>query len=463
MTEQSSLGLSAEILSVLKELKFTDFTPIQKASIPLLMNNQDVLGQSKTGSGKTAAFALPMLMKIDLSVRVVQGLVLCPTRELATQVVTEIRKLGRKHVGLQVISLVGGVPGRTQGEALAQGLHLAVGTPGRVLDLIERGRLDLINLKMLVLDEADKMLEMGFQDELRAIMKTMPQKRQTALFSATFPESILELSRRYQKNPAQVVLPDEENASPVSIQQLYYESRAEDRLNNLMRVLQQHTSESTIIFCNTKLAVHEVQESLSAQNAPVSSLHGDLDQYERDRVMALFRNKSYRILVATDVAARGLDIANLELVINYDVPAQADTYVHRIGRTGRAGHAGTAVTFLDPRDTIKLLELQKASGQKMEKGILGFKNQHGLNKSVTAAVMNTISITGGRKDKLRPGDILGALTGGDAGLSASDIGKIEVQDKISYVAITASKSDLALQKLRDNRIKGKKFRVSLLT
>lgn len=459
--EFSTLDLPSELLGVLTELGYAQMTPIQAKALPPLLAGDDVIGQSKTGSGKTAAFALPILSKLKVESRELQALILCPTRELAAQVTAEIRKLGRKIEGLQVLSLTGGQPGREQAESLSNGTHIAVGTPGRVLDHINRERIDLFGIKTLVLDEADKMLEMGFADELKAIIQELPQKRQTALFSATFQDSILDLTRRYQKNPQHVTI-EEGTEATAQIQQVSYECAPEDKTNTLMRILQQHPANSTIIFCNTKAAVNELLEKISEQEVSCASLHGDLEQRERDRVMTLFRNGSHRILIATDVAARGLDIENLELVVNYDLPIQAETYLHRIGRTGRAGRSGTAVVICDKRDALKILELEKMASAKFERPTLGFKNQFGLNKSLRTSVMQTLSISGGRKDKLRPGDILGALTSEGSKLTATDIGKIEIQDKYSYVAISSQAAKSAFEKLRDGKIKGRKFQIKIL-
>ncbi|WII71481.1 ATP-dependent RNA helicase DbpA [Bdellovibrio sp. 22V] len=456
-----NLPLSAELLAVVQELGFEQMTPIQAESIPHLLAGKDFIGQSRTGSGKTAAFALPILHKLDLQNRSVQAIVICPTRELTTQVVNDIRKLGRRLEGLQVLPLVGGQPSRPQAEALENGVHLVVGTPGRILEHIQRGRMDLANLDVLVLDEADKMLELGFDSEMKSILNAAPKERQTVLFSATFPDGIESLSRKYQKNPLRVTIEEEESPTS-SIEQWVYETKPEDKVGTLMRVLQQHPSESTVIFCNTKNDVASLSEKFTQNKVLHSVLHGDLEQKERDRALALFRNGSHRILVATDVAARGLDIENLELVVNFDLPTKPETYVHRIGRTGRAGKQGVAVTLAEAQDTLELLELEKAAGSKFKKQNLGFKNQTGLNKNFRGAVMQTISISGGRKDKLRPGDILGALTGASGGLSAEQVGKIEIHDKISYVAIAADVAKVAFDKLRDGRIKGQKFQIKIV-
>lgn len=457
----ATLDLAPDLLNVLGELGFAEMTPIQAKSLPLLLQGGDLLGQSKTGSGKTLAFALPILQHLQLRDKGVQALILCPTRELALQVAAEIRKLGRRLEGLQVLPLVGGQPGREQAEALAKGVHVVVGTPGRVLDHLERRRLDLSPLKTLVLDEADKMLEMGFAEEMEAILRRVPTRRQTVLFSATLPEEIQKLSAKFQKNPQRVFV-DEEGATPSLVEQFVYEAEPAERLPVLMRVLQQHPADSVIIFCNTKAAVNEISEALSAQKASFGVLHGDLEQRERDRAMALFRNRSHRLMVATDIASRGLDIEDLELVVNYELPPQPEVYVHRIGRTGRAGKTGTAVALAGAREALRVLELERLTKNPFLRKPLGFKNQHGLSKSLREAEMRTLVVSGGRKDKLRPGDILGALTGEAGGIPAAEVGKIEIHDHVSYVAILAKTAPLAFEKLRDSRIKGKKFQIKLM-
>jgi ATP-independent RNA helicase DbpA len=452
------LALSPALLSVIEELKYTQMTPIQAQSIPILLKGEDLIGQSKTGSGKTAAFALPILNKIKVNKSAIQALIICPTRELAAQVVRETRTLGRRLIGLKVLVLTGGQSGRDQTKSLSNGAHIIVGTPGRLLDHINREHLDLNDIKTLILDEADKMLEMGFEDDIRSIISFLPNNRQTALFSATFPEGVEVMSKRYQKNPKTIKI--ENIISETSgIESIAYETEVTEKLNTLMRVLQTHPSKSTLIFCNMKSTVNEILEKLLEQDASAAALHGDLDQRARDQVMAKFRNNSLRILVATDVAARGLDIDHLELVINYDLPLQADTYVHRIGRTGRAGRSGVAVSLATQRDELRLIEFEKAAGKKIDRKKLGFKNQLGIAKELKESQMKTLFISGGRKDKLRPGDILGALTSQPGGLIATDIGKIEIHDKFSYVAVSSQKAKAAMEKLRADRIKGHKYQI----
>lgn len=459
----SELPLSPEILAVVEELGFTEMTPIQEQSIPLLLEGKDLLGQSQTGSGKTAAFALPLLQRLMLDERDVQSLVLCPTRELTAQVAREFRKLGRHFQGLQIGILSGGASSRDQVKSLENGAQIVVGTPGRVLDLLEKNKLDVSQLRSLVIDEADKMLDMGFEQEMTAIMELLPEHRQTLMFSATFPESIQGLSRKYQHEPELIKVEGGVDPEAPLIDQQVFDMGTESKKDLLMRVLQQNRPEAALIFCNQKLTVNELEELIAGQGVAVSALHGDLEQRDRDRVLAMFRNGSLRILVATDVAARGLDIDHLDLVINYDFPNTPETYVHRIGRTGRAGKAGIAVTFTRAADGLKLAELEKAAaGGVMTRPRLGFKNQHGLTASDFEAKMQTLWISGGRKDKIRPGDILGALTGKTGNLKASDVGKIEVHDHFSYVGVHTDKAHQALESLREGRIKAHKFQVRLL-
>lgn len=457
-----SLPLSSEILSVVQELGFTEMTPIQSQAIPLFLEGKDVIGRSKTGSGKTAAFLLPILQNLNLKQRTIQALILCPTRELSVQVSKEARKFGRRMNELQVVAVYGGVSAREQILSINSGPQIIVGTPGRVLDLIDRGVMQLQDVKTFIIDEADKMLEMGFEDELLRFLDLLPKVRQTALFSATFPESLKAISRHYQKKPVEVKI-EGEDESLAAIEQIQYDyEEEEDKLGILMRVLQQHPADSTLIFCNQKATVNDIVAKFTEQGVPCGALHGDFEQRDRDRVVSLFRNNSYRILVATDVAARGLDIEDLALVINFDFPLQAETYVHRIGRTGRAGKKGQAVILAKPKETLRLLELEQVTKSKFEKPKLGFKHQYNIGTSHAVAKMQTISIGAGRKEKLRAGDILGALTNPAVGLRATDVGKIEIMDHQSFVAVSADHASAVLKKLRDSKIKGKKFQIRMM-
>jgi ATP-independent RNA helicase DbpA len=459
--EFKSLSISKELLAVLAEQKFTEATPIQAQSIPALLEGQDLLGQSQTGSGKTLAFALPILQKLEINLKLPQALILCPTRELCDQIVREIRRFGKLHSGLQIVALVGGQPHAPQRQALRQGVHIVVGTPGRILDFLSTDEIQLRELKTLVLDEADRMLDEGFTNEMDQIRQLLPVQRQTALFSATFSENIKILSQKFQKNPVQVSIAEGPETA-LSIEQFVYIAENPQKLETLLRILQQHPSQCTLIFCRTKASVSEILLEFQKLKVSCAALHGDMEQSARDQVMALFRNGSLRILIATDVAARGLDIDHLELVINYDLPSTAEVYVHRVGRTGRAGKNGLAVSIANGFEAIKLMEIEKLTKIPMTRKTLGFKNQLGLSREFQTASMKTLFIAGGRKDKLRPGDLLGTLTAAPQALAASDIGKIELHDHHAFVAVKNVLAEIALDKLRRGKIKGSKFKTYLL-
>jgi ATP-independent RNA helicase DbpA len=457
------LALSDSLRQVLAELGFTAPTLIQSRGIPLLLAGQDVIAQSTTGSGKTAAFSLPILQKLKLATRRPQALVLCPTRELCTQVARDIRKLGRREAGLQVLILSGGQPMNPQLAALKQGVHIIVGTPGRALDHITRGSLDLSGVKTVVVDEAYRMLEMGFAAEMEKILIGAPSKRQTVFFSATYPRSIETMSNTHQRNPVRLTI-DESEAPRSDMRQLAYDVDDHRRLDTLLAVLRADPPESAIVFCNLKATVAAVERALTAAGISASSLHGGLEQKERDFVMAKFRNHSTRVLVATDVAARGLDIDGLDLVVNFDLPLQAEIYVHRIGRTGRAGKSGVAVSFVGPRDRAKAKAIEAAMAMPLERraSIPAATAGTPAPAEVPAdAKMETLYVSGGRKDKIRPGDILGALTGESGGLNGTDIGKIEIHDRFSYVAVAKASARQAVERLGAGRIKGKKFKVGV--
>ncbi len=458
-----ALQLSPALITVVHDLGYTQPTPIQIEAIPALLAGRDVIGQSQTGSGKTAAFALPILQRIDVDRRELQALVLCPTRELTAQVGREMRKLGRGHHGLQVIELVGGQPSRPQRDALERGAQIAIGTPGRLLDHLERGVMKPDSIKMLVLDEADRMLDMGFGDDVGEIIRFLPHGRQTALFSATFPSAIEAMSKEVLPEALRITIetPDEDLAN---IRQLKLCFGDDDKLLALCWALQSQPHGSALVFCNQKATVREITEELSRGGISVDRFDGDLEQFDRDQVLARFRNHSVRVLIATDVAGRGLDVEGLDLVINYDLPEQAEVYLHRIGRTGRAGANGVAISMVQHESDWDIEAIEKFTGHEIE--IL----DHSASKCLSlddllkqlaeGPKMETILISGGRKDKVRKGDILGALTGDAGGLSGKDIGKIEIQDKISYVAVSQHVISDAVSCLNAGRIKGKRFRAT---
>jgi ATP-dependent RNA helicase DbpA len=458
----AGLPLSSPLQEALVNLGYETLTPIQAASIPLLLEGRDLVGQSRTGSGKTAAFALPMLERLSLSTRKPQGLVLCPTRELGAQVARELRKLGSGAPGLQVLVLAGGQPLRAQASALERGVHVVVGTPGRMIDHLQRGTLDLRQVKTVVLDEADRLLDMGFADAVEEILEALPEQRQTVFFSATFPPAIEQLSRKYQRMPERITIesaPDEAE----HIEQLVVDVPPKAKLAALRQTLQQHPHESALVFANLKSSVAELEKALAGAGVSVGSLHGDLEQFERDRVLAKFRNTSTRVLIATDVAARGLDVDALDLVINYDLPVSPEVYVHRIGRTGRAGRKGLAISFVHPGEQRKLEAIEAFTQRPLTRVTRDVASESApLQPLAREAKMDTIKIAGGRKQKVRPGDILGALTGEAGGLAGDAIGKIEIHDNFSYVAVDRSLSRAALKSLREGRIKGKRFVVSLV-
>ncbi|HEX8822025.1 MAG TPA: ATP-dependent RNA helicase DbpA [Archangium sp.] len=454
----SALALSQPLLQVLEELDFKVVTPIQAQSIPVLLQGRDLIGQARTGSGKTAAFALPILEKLQLQQRRLQALVLCPTRELCAQVAGEFRRLGRRLPGLQILVLAGGQPVRPQVNALEKGAHVAVGTPGRILDLLQREALDTSRLATVVLDEADRMLDMGFREDMERILGATPLIRQTVLFSATFPPTIEAMSRAFQKEPTRVTVVEAEAAS--DIQQLCYACAPEAKTEILLRVLRHHQPNSAIVFCNLKATVVELTRALAAAGVSADGLQGDLEQSERDRVMAKFRNHSTRILIATDVAGRGIDVEALDAVINFDLPSQPEPYVHRIGRTGRAGRRGLALSLVTLADERKVVDIEDATGVTLERASVDALPPADPKGGVSLkAAWETLCISAGRKDKMRPGDILGALTGEAGGLSAAHIGKIEIQDHLAYVAVSKDLVRVALQRLREGRIKGRKHRI----
>jgi ATP-dependent RNA helicase DbpA len=450
----SSLPLTPALLNNIASLGYTELTPIQAESLPLILDGNDVIAQAKTGSGKTACFGIGLLSRLDLTDFNVQAMVVCPTRELADQVCNELRKLARFTQNIKVLALCGGTPARPQAESLAHGVHIVVGTPGRLQEHLRKRHLRLDNLNTLVLDEADRMLDMGFEEAVSEVISYAPKQRQTLLFSATFADPIRELSRKFQNNPLTVSI--ENNHQDNAIEQRFFKIDKNKRSNALGYLLAFYRPESTVIFCNTKKDCHDVANGLEGNGFSVQSLHGDLEQRDRDQVLVRFANKSCSILVATDVAARGLDIKELQAVINYELPWDPEIYVHRIGRTGRAGNTGLALSLCTPQELprVKAIEdYQKFSAQWDEVAPFQAGREQRLEPP-----MITLWIDGGRKDKIRPGDILGALTG-EKGILGSEVGKIDIFDNHAYVAIKRDSIDSALGCLRTGKIKGRNFNV----
>ncbi len=455
----SELKLHTNVLENLSSLNYDMMTPIQAKSLPHILAGKDVIAQSQTGSGKTAAFGLGLLEKLDVKKMHVQSLVLCPTRELADQVAKELRKLARTVPNVKILTLCGGMPMRAQLGSLEYGAHMIVGTPGRIEDHLNRGSLQLKALQILVMDEADRMLEMGFQSALDAIVKHTPEQRQTLLFSATFQGQTKSIAKRMMQQP--VIVQVASTHDDKSIEQHFYQVGDDDesRLQAIRLLLLQYKPESAVVFCNTKRETEDVANALIYEGFSALALNGDLEQRDRDQVMVRFANKSVSILVATDVAARGLDIDGLDAVINYELAHDSEIHVHRIGRTGRAGKQGVACTLFTLRDDYKMTVLGDYLERDINAEALPSKNL--LKESAFKAVMTTLQIGGGKKQKLRPGDILGALTAGND-IAGKQVGKIHVMDQWAYVAVSRDVSKLALKKLGDGKLKGRSFRVRVI-
>lgn len=452
----SLLRLSAATQATLAQLGYHTMTAVQAASLPVALAGHDLIAQARTGSGKTAAFGLALLHRLQAR-GAVQALVLCPTRELADQVTQELRRLARAEDNVKILTLCGGTPMRPQVDSLAHGADVIIGTPGRILDHLERGTLSLGAIHTLVLDEADRMLDMGFFDDIAYVVRQCPVKRQTLLFSATYPEGIARLSQQFLREPRRVTI--EEKHDSGTIRQRFYEVAEGDRLNAVGQLLAHFRPTSTLAFCNTKARCRELVDLLRAQGFEALALHGELDQRDRDQVLVRFANRSCSVLVATDVAARGLDIAQLEAVINVDVTPDPEVHVHRIGRTGRAGGDGWALSLASLDEMGRVGGIEQAQGVEVEWQPLS---------ALTAAPggrllppMATVQILGGRKEKMRPGDVLGALTG-EAGFTKEQVGKITVGDMSTYVAVERDLAREVVRKLNEVKVKGKKVRARLL-
>ncbi|MBO7611308.1 MAG: DEAD/DEAH box helicase [Elusimicrobia bacterium] len=354
----TELNLSPEILKAVTDMGFEETTPIQSLAIPKMIEGVDLIGQAQTGTGKTAAFGIPILEKISPKEKKVQALIMCPTRELAIQVAEELKSLSKYKRGINIVPVYGGQPIVRQMAALHKGAHIVIGTPGRIIDHIERQTIKLDNTKTVVLDEADEMLDMGFRDDIELILKNLPQDKQTVFFSATMPREFLVLTKKYQKNPVNIKVVHEKLTVPQT-EQLYCEVREHQKLEALARCIDMADAKLSLVFCNTKKRVDEVTAQLQIRGYSADAIHGDMNQTQRDRVMDKFRNCKIEILVATDVAARGIDVDDVEAVFNFDIPQDIESYVHRIGRTGRAGRAGKAYSFVAGKDIYKIRDIQR--------------------------------------------------------------------------------------------------------
>ncbi|HEX5805498.1 MAG TPA: ATP-dependent RNA helicase DbpA [Macromonas sp.] len=451
------LPLPAATLANLNQLGYTAMTAIQAASLPLALAGKDLIAQASTGSGKTVAFGIPLVERLDPALWQAQALVLCPTRELADQVTLEIRRLARAHGNTKVVTLCGGVALRGQTLSLEHGTHVVVGTPGRILDHLERGSLSLQAVHTLVLDEADRMLDMGFFDDIAKVARQCPAQRQTLLFSATYPEGIAKLAAQFMREPQSVKVQTQHDAG--KIRQCFYEVKESERLHAVSLMLNHFRPESTLAFCNTKQQCRDLVEVLQAQGFSALALYGELEQRERDQVLVQFANRSCSVLVATDVAARGIDIAQLACVINVDVSPDPEVHVHRIGRTGRADAEGLALTLASMDEMGSVGRIEQLQGR--ESPWQPLSSLTPAKGEPLCPPMATLQIVGGRKEKIRAGDVLGALTG-EAGFTKEQVGKINVNEFSTYVAVDRSIAKQAESKLAAGRIKGRSVKVRLL-
>lgn len=456
-TDFATLPLSPQALANLTQLGYLQMTPIQAASLPVALLGRDLIAQAKTGSGKTAAFALALLANLNPRRFAVQAMVLCPTRELADQVTTEIRRLARAEENVKVVTLCGGVALRGQLASLEHGAHIVVGTPGRIMDHLERASLDLSALNTLVLDEADRMLDMGFFDDIAKVARLCPKERQTLLFSATYPEGIAKLSAQFMKNPQQITVQAQHEEG--KIRQRWYQVKNTERLHAVSLLLNHFRPQSTLAFCNTKQQCRDLVQVLQAQGFSALALFGELEQRERDQVLVQFANRSCSVLVATDVAARGLDIADLEAVINVDVTPDSEIHIHRIGRTGRGDAEGLALNLASMDEMGSVGKIEQLQGRESEWHPLAELTAD--SAAPLQPPMATLQIIGGRKEKIRAGDVLGALTG-EAGFTKEQVGKINVNEFSTYVAVDRRIAREAVHKLSTGRVKGKTVKVRLL-
>ncbi|PKH26780.1 ATP-dependent RNA helicase DbpA [Enterobacterales bacterium CwR94] len=451
-------ALSESQLSNLSSLGYLQMTPVQAAALPVVLAGRDVRAQAQTGSGKTAAFGIGLIHRLDSALYKTQSLVLCPTRELADQVAQELRRLARATANVKILTLCGGQPMNAQRDSLnSHAPHIVVGTPGRILDHLKRGSLSLDALQTIVLDEADRMLDMGFRDDLDAILQDLPVNRQTLLFSATWPQDIVRLSTRYQREPEAIEMGG--TAELPDIEQTFYEVNGHEKIRALAGLLSQQLPAACVVFCNMKRECDDVVQALNGQGIDALSLHGDLEQRDRDQVMIRFANGSCRVLVATDVAARGLDIKDLPLVVNLALAWDPEVHVHRIGRTARAGQKGVAVSFVAADEMVRAHAVEAFLAKKLQ-----WQSTASLLRATVLpleALHVTLCIDGGRKAKIRPGDVLGALTS-EGGISGEQVGKISLTQTHAYVAVKPDIARQAMKQLQQGKIKGKTCRARLL-
>jgi len=527
----NELNLSNEIIKAIEDLGFEEATPIQSLSIPKMMSGIDIIGQAQTGTGKTAAFGIPVLEKVDIKNKNVQTIILCPTRELAIQVAEELKLFSKYKKGINIVPVYGGQTIQRQIIALHKGAQIVIGTPGRVIDHLERKTLKLDSTSTVILDEADEMLDMGFRDDIELILKSMPEERQTVFFSATMPKEFLFLTKKYQCHPETIKVVSEKLTVPLT-EQYYFDVREYQKLEALTRCLDMYDPKLSIVFCNTKRKVDEVTSSLQTRGYAADAIHGDMNQSQRDRVMSKFRSGSIELLIATDVAARGIDVSDIDVVFNYDVPKDDEDYVHRIGRTGRAGKTGKAFSFISGKDIYKLRDIQRYTKAKIKRihvpsltdventkvtimldkirEVLKGKNLEKytriaeslisdestsldvaaallrmmfvsekreqkqksdvfentlnnkcfLNKNIKDHDMAKLFINIGKKDNIKVGDFVGAITG-ETGIDGNLIGDIKILDSFSFVNVPKKHVENIINALLSSNIKGKRVFVEL--
>lgn len=512
------LGLSKNVLRALEEYGYKEPTPIQVKTIPYILEGKDVIGQSQTGTGKTASFGLPLIESIDVNLNKVQAIILCPTRELATQVTAELRKFTKYQEGVKCLAVYGGESIERQIKGLKQGVKIVVGTPGRVMDHMRRKTLKLDKVKMCVLDEADEMLNMGFEEDIETILKEVPEDRQTVLFSATMNKRILGITKKYLKEPKNIKIKAKE-LTVDRIKQISLEVKQSMKDETVMRLIDLNNPKKAVVFCNTKKKVDDLIEKLKSNGYKAESLHGDIKQAQRDRIMKRFKNGEFQILVATDVVARGIDVDELELVINYDIPQEEEYYVHRIGRTGRNGNIGKAYTFVVGKEKSKIYSIQKYANTKILSGkiptveeIRKVKNRQMIEniqkiiddeqnnsselndeilekllekndiKTVAKALLSLVTknkvnneeteksflpgqeiklfLNVGKKDKIMVKDIVGSISANTA-VSGNDLGKINILDKFSFIEVPGEYVNEILTSMKDKQIKGRDVRIEV--
>ena len=454
----SSLPLRQELLNNLLSLNYHQMTPIQAQSLPIILNKMDVIAQAQTGSGKTLAFGIGLLQHLQTELVSIQSLILCPTRELAEQVSQVLRRLARQLANVKILNLSGGMPIRAQYDSLRHGAHIVVGTPGRILKHLLQNTLTLTHVHTVVLDEADRMLDMGFHDDIQRILQYCPSSKQSLLFSATFTVPIKELAKAMMHQPQEIKIAEQNKVEDIK-QLCFAVNNQQEKYLLLKKILAHYQPSSALIFCNTKENTQELTSALQRDGYSACLLNGDLEQFERDQAMIQFSNHSRQILVATDVAARGLDIQELPTVINYDLAYESEVYLHRVGRTGRAGCQGIALTMTTSQDAERLAAIEALMGKSLVWGevdaLIPLKMDSSTPKMVTLRLM------AGRKDKIRPGDILGALTK-EAGLKVDMIGKIDILTRHAYVAIDKYQAKIAYDHFNKGKIKGKKVGVAYI-